>query len=255
MSDNQTHSRRTAFLTAAGATLGVGIAATAATAPAAAAVGGSRKPGQVQVAILLFDGFTALDAVGPYEALCRVPGVQVTTVAVRAGLVRTDTGELGIAAAKSLDQVPRPDIVVISGGGTKASMEDGRVLDWIRRAHRHSIWTTSVCTGSLMLGAAGLLRGVPATTYWAFRARLKEFGAIYTPGRFVESGKIITAAGVSAGIDMGLYLAARLAGERVGRAMELALEYDPEPPFGTGSPEKTDAETHALAMKLLTNPA
>ncbi|MFD8937133.1 DJ-1/PfpI family protein [Streptomyces sp. NPDC059578] len=265
MSEKQTHSRRGALLTAAGVTLGAGIAASAAaTAPAAAApatapaAGADRKPGQVQVAVLLYDGFTALDAVGPYEALCRVPGVQVTTVAVKAGLVRTDTGELGIAAAKSLRQVRRPDVVVIPGGGergTTASMTDERILEWIRRAHRHTTWTTSICTGSLILGAAGLLRGLPATTYWASRPYLKEVGAIYTPGRFVETGKIITAAGVSAGIDMGLHLAARLSDDRIGRAMELALEYDPEPPFGTGSPEKADEQTRTLALKILADSA
>ncbi|GLF95091.1 DJ-1/PfpI family protein [Streptomyces yaizuensis] len=269
MNGKQEHSRRGVLRSAAGVTLGAGIAAGISAAPATAAPataapataagpGGGRKPRQVQVAVLLYDGFTALDAVGPYEALCRVPGVRVTTVAVKAGLVRTDTGELGLPAAKSLREVPRPDVLVIPGGGergTTASMADARILDWIRRAHRHTTWTTSICTGSLILGAAGLLRGVPATTYWASRPYLKEVGAIYTPGRFVESGRIITAAGVSAGIDMGLHLAARLSDEEVGRAMELALEYDPEPPFGTGSPEKASPETTALALKLLADSA
>ncbi|QDY80067.1 DJ-1/PfpI family protein [Streptomyces qinzhouensis] len=262
MSEKQEHSRRGVLRTAAGVTLGAGIATGASTAPAAADGGGSRPPGQRnvprEVAILLYEGFTALDAVGPYEALCRVPGVRVTTVAVKAGPVRTDTGELGIVAAKTLRQVPRADVLVIPGGGergTTESMADVRILEWIRRVHRHSTWTTSVCTGSLILGAAGLLRGLPATTYWASRPYLKEVGAIYTPGRFVEAGKIITAAGVSAGIDMGLHLAARLSDQRVGRAMELAMEYDPEPPFGTGSPEKADAETQALALKLLADSA
>nr|WP_308312034.1 DJ-1/PfpI family protein [Streptomyces sp. CWNU-1] len=190
MSDRQEHSRRGVLRTAAGVTVGAGIATSVSAAPAAARADGSRKPGQVEVAVLLYDGFTALDAVGPYEALCRVPGVRVTTVAVEAGLVRTDTGELGIAAAKSLRQVHRPDVLVVPGGGqrgTTASMADARILDWIRRVHRYSTWTTSICTGSLILGAAGLLRGRPATTYWASRPYLKEVGAIYTPGRFVES--------------------------------------------------------------------
>jgi transcriptional regulator GlxA family with amidase domain len=264
MSDEQTPSRRGALMTAAAATLGAGIAA-AATAPASAAPAADpdptapdREPGGRRVAILLYDGFTALDAVGPYEALCRVPGVRVSTVAVRPGPVRTDTGELAIPAERSLRQLPRPDVVVVPGGGergTTASMVDERILAWLRGAHRHTTWTTSICTGSLILGAAGLLRGLPATTYWASRPFLKEVGAIYTPGRFVEAGKIITAAGVSAGIDMGLHLAARLSDERIGRAMELALEYDPEPPFGTGSPEKADAETRELALKILADSA
>ncbi|EDY51344.1 conserved hypothetical protein [Streptomyces clavuligerus] len=212
----------------------------------------------MEVAVLLYEGFTALDAVGPYEALCRVPGVRVTTVATRAGLVRTDTGELGIAAEKSLPQVTRPDVLVVPGGGergTTATMADARILEWIRRVHRHTVWTTSICTGSLILGAAGLLRGLPATTYWASRPYVKEVGAVYTPGRFVETGRIITAAGVSAGIDMGLHLAARLSDEQVGRAMELALEYDPEPPFRTGDPDTADERTRALALKLLADSA
>ncbi|MER6910324.1 DJ-1/PfpI family protein [Streptomyces sp. NPDC000594] len=266
MSDRYGQDRRGVLRTMVGATLGAGIAATAAAGPAAAdpvtipvpesAADGDRK--RVEVAVLLYEGFTALDAVGPYEALCRVPGVRVTMVAAKAGLVRTDTGELGIAAAKSLRQMPRPDVLLIPGGGelgTTSSMSNTQVLDWIRRVHRHTIWTTSVCTGSLILGAAGLLRGVPATTYWASRPYLKEVGAIYTPGRFVEAGKIITAAGVSAGIDMGLHLAARLSNEQIGRAMELAVEYDPDPPFGTGNPDTADAETRALALKLIAGAA
>ncbi|MER5769173.1 DJ-1/PfpI family protein [Streptomyces sp. NPDC001985] len=261
MSDQCGQDRREVLRTVAGVTLGAGIAATVAAGPAAAAE--RERPGEsgrkrVEVAVLLFDGFTALDAVGPYEALCRVPGVRVTTVAVRAGLVRTDTGELGIAAEKSLHQVTRPDVLVVPGGGergTTATMADTRILDWIRRVHRRTDWTASVCTGSLILGAAGLLRGLPATTYWASRPYLKDVGAIYTPGRFVEAGKIITAAGVSAGIDMGLHLAARLSDEKVGRAMELALEYDPVPPFGTGNSDTADGETRALALRLLADSA
>ncbi|CDR16312.1 ThiJ/PfpI domain-containing protein [Streptomyces iranensis] len=208
----------------------------------------------MRVAVLLYDGFTALDAVGPYEVLCRVPGVTVTMVAERAGRVRTDTGELGLVAERSLDSVARADVLLVPGGverGTTATMANTVVLDWIRRIHRGSTWTTSVCTGSLILGAAGLLRGVPATTYWASRPYLADAGAIYTPGRFVEAGKILTGAGVSAGIDMGLHLAARLSDERTAQAMQLAVEYDPDPPFDTGSPEKAGPELQQLALKLI----
>ncbi|MEU7579745.1 DJ-1/PfpI family protein [Streptomyces sp. NPDC041068] len=213
---------------------------------------------RLQVAILLYDGFTALDAVGPYEVLCRVPGVRVTMVAREAGPVRTDTGELSLVAERAMKDVHRADVLLIPGGGnrgTTAMMGEAEAHAWIRRIHRRSLWTTSVCTGSLILGSAGLLRGLPATTYWASRPYLKEVGATYTPGRFVETGKIITAAGVSAGIDMGLHLAARLSGEKVAQAMQLAVEYDPDPPFGTGSPEKADAETEALALKLIDDAA
>ncbi|WP_338146697.1 DJ-1/PfpI family protein [Streptomyces boncukensis] len=210
------------------------------------------------MAVLLYDGFTALDAVGPYEVLCRVPDVRVTTVAHERGPVRTDTGELSLTAERALHEVRRADVLLVPGGGnrgTVAMMEDGRVHAWIRRLHRHTAWTTSVCTGSLVLGAAGLLRGLPATTYWASRPYLSELGATYTEGRFVETGKIITAAGVSAGLDMGLHLACRLADERTARAMQLAVEYDPDPPYDTGSPEKADADLKALALKLLEDAA
>ncbi|GAA3667641.1 DJ-1/PfpI family protein [Streptomyces iranensis] len=257
-------SRRKLLQTAAAGGLGAGLATSfGAVAPARAeGVEGTRAregaeggaEGSVRVAVLLYDGFTALDAVGPYEVLCRVPGVTVTMVAERAGRVRTDTGELGLVAERSLDSVARADVLLVPGGverGTTATMANTVVLDWIRRIHRGSTWTTSVCTGSLILGAAGLLRGVPATTYWASRPYLADAGAIYTPGRFVEAGKILTGAGVSAGIDMGLHLAARLSDERTAQAMQLAVEYDPDPPFDTGSPEKAGPELQQLALKLI----
>ncbi|MFF1710173.1 DJ-1/PfpI family protein [Streptomyces sp. NPDC058268] len=219
---------------------------------------GEGDTSSLSVALLLYDGFTALDAVGPYEVLCRVPGVRVTTVARKAGPIRTDTGELALGAERTMRDITRADVLLVPGGGDRgvmAMMEDTDAHRWIRRIHRHSTWTTSVCTGSLILGSAGLLRGLPATTYWASRPYLEKVGAVYTPGRFVETGKIITAAGVSAGIDMGLHLASRLADEKVAMAMQLAVEYDPDPPYDTGSPEKADAETEALALKLLADSA
>ncbi|MGN9907691.1 DJ-1/PfpI family protein [Phytohabitans sp. LJ34] len=228
---------------------GVGLGLSAAT-PAAAATG--RGP---RIAILLYDGLTALDAVGPYEVLSRVPDASVFTVAKRAGQLRTDTGVLGLVADRSLRQVGHADVLLIPGAGNRgviAAMDDAETLDWVRRIHRRTTWTTSVCTGALILGAAGLLTGVPATTYWASRTYLRDtFGAVLTEGRFVESGKIITAAGVSAGIDMALHLAAKLAGDRVAQALQLAVEYDPAPPFDTGSPDKAGPELQALALQLL----
>ncbi|GGX13742.1 DJ-1/PfpI family protein [Streptomyces lomondensis] len=255
-------SRRGVLRGAVTGALGVGLVVAAGTSgPAFAAVrgeeGGAGADG-LRVAVLLYDGFTALDAVGPYEVLCRVPGVRVTMVARERGPVRTDTGELALVAECAMRDVRRADVLLVPGGGERgvvAMMEDTAVHEWIRRIHRDSVWTTSVCTGSLILGAAGLLRGLPATTYWASRPYLKELGAIYTPGRFVEAGKIITAAGVSAGIDMGLRLAARLSDEDVARAMQLAVEYDPDPPYDTGSPEKADEATEALALKLIADAA
>ncbi|MER7786911.1 DJ-1/PfpI family protein [Streptomyces sp. NPDC097640] len=258
--------RRRLLQAAAASGMGAGLTTMGAASSARAEEVGTRgdagagDPGEpkVRVAVLLYDGVTALDAVGPYEVLCRVPGVTVTIVAEKAGRVRTDTGELGLVAMRSLDSVARAEVLLVPGGGqrgTTATMANTAVLDWIRRIHRGSTWTTSVCTGSLILGAAGLLRGLPATTYWASRPYLADAGAVYTPGRFVEAGKIITAAGVSAGIDMGLHLAARLSDERTAQAMQLAVEYDPAPPYDTGSPEKAGPELQQLALKLLADAA
>ncbi len=248
-----------------GAVSGAAVAGAAGAVGAAAAVGVGVGPARaasgkarLEATVLLYDGFTALDAVGPYEVLCRVPGLRVTMVAREAGPVRTDTGELSLVADRAMRDVHRADVLLVPGGGDRgvtAMLGDATVHEWIRRVHRRSVWTTSVCTGSLILGAAGLLRGLPATTYWAARPYLEKVGATYKPGRFVEAGKIITAAGVSAGIDMGLHLAARLSGTKVAEAMQLAVEYDPDPPYDTGSPEKADAETEALALKLIADAA
>ncbi|MBD0745053.1 DJ-1/PfpI family protein [Streptomyces sp. CBMA152] len=258
MSVEHGHSRRQVLRTAVAGGVGASVAVTVGMGgPAHAAERRETRAAerrQIRVAILLYDGFTALDAIGPYEVLCRVPDVRVTMVAKEAGPVLTDTGELSLVAERSLRDVDRAEVLLIPGGGEPgavAMMKDSAVHEWIRRVHRHTLWTTSVCTGSLILGAAGLLRGVPATTYWAARPSLKDLGAIDTPGRFVESGKIITAAGVSAGIDMGLHLAARLSDDRIAQAMQLAIEYDPQPPYDTGSPEKAGGELQKLALKLL----
>lgn len=250
--------RRVLLGTAVGAGAGLGLGPGGAPAAVGRQRGGGAHgepgAGRIRVTILLYDGCTALDAVGPYEVLCRVPGVRVTMVAKEEGQITTDTGELRLVAERSLRDVRRTEVLVVPGGGnpgTLAMMGDAEVHDWLRRMHRHTTWTTSVCTGSLILGAAGLLKGVPATSFWAARPVLKEVGAIDTPGRFVESGKIITAAGVSAGMDMALRLAQLLAGTRTAQAMQLGIEYDPHPPFDTGSPEKAGPELQELALRLL----
>ncbi|MDG4825083.1 DJ-1/PfpI family protein [Asanoa sp. WMMD1127] len=203
------------------------------------------------VALLLFDGLTAIDAVGPYEVLSRVPGASVVTVGKRTGLVRTDSGMLELGVGHTLEQVSHADVLVVPGGDVRELRADDQVLEWVRRIHRRSTWTASVCTGSLVLGAAGLLRGLPATTYWAMRAELAGFGARYVQDRFVEADRIITSAGMSAGIDMALHLAAKLTDDRVGQALQLLVEYDPAPPFDTGSPEKAGADLQRLALDLL----
>jgi len=197
----------------------------------------------MDIAIPLFDRFTALDAIGPYETLSRLPGARVTFLAAEPGPVQTDNRMLSLVAERSLSDMTNPDIVVVPGGiGTRAMMNDAQLVDWVRTAHETTQWTCSVCTGSLVLGAAGLLDGLQATTHWMAMDTLASTGAQPTGRRVVEQGKIITAAGVSAGIDMGLTLAARIAGDTVAQAIQLGIEYDPQPPFDSGSPEKAPAE-------------
>ena len=205
----------------------------------------------MQIAILVFEKLTALDAIGPYEVLSRVPGVELTFVSTEVGPLRTDTGRLGLNADATLEEIPEPDIFLIPGGeGNRPLMKDERVLDWVRHAHEHSTWTTSVCTGALVLGAAGILEGKRATTHWAYRDALAEYGATPVAERFVEDGKLMTAAGVSAGIDMALVLVARQFDENVAKAVQLGIEYDPDPPFESGSPEKAAPELVELIRGL-----
>jgi putative intracellular protease/amidase len=196
----------------------------------------------VQIAIVLFDRFTALDAVGPYETLGRLPDAQTVFVAEHTGPVRTDTGNLALTADRALADVPDPDIVVVPGGpGQSPQMENETLLDWLRAADATSTWTTSVCTGSLLLAAAGLLAGRRATSHWLALDHLKRFGAEPTAERVVTDGKYVTAAGVSSGIDMGLTLLGRIAGDDHARAVQLLTEYDPQPPYDAGSPAKAPA--------------
>jgi putative intracellular protease/amidase len=205
----------------------------------------------MQIAILVFPKLTALDAIGPYEVLSRLPGYKLTFVAVDAGELRTDTGRLGITADATIEEVTEPDILLIPGGeGNRPLLHDETVLDWVRHVHDSSTWTTSVCTGSLVLGAAGVLEGKRATSHWAYRDELREYGAEPVAERVVEDGKVMTAAGVSAGIDMALTLAARLTHDDVARAIQLGIEYDPDPPFDAGSPEKAGSELVDLVRGL-----
>jgi len=197
----------------------------------------------MDIAILVYPRFTALDAVGPYEVLSRLPGASVTFVAEQAGPQRTDTGALALLADAALADFPHPDIVLVPGGpGQAALMGDGPVHEWLRAAHETSTWTTSVCTGSLILAAAGLLEGRRATSHWAAIEELGALGAEPVRERVVFDGRIVTAAGVSAGIDMALALAARIGGDELAQAIQLGIEYDPQPPFDAGSPHKAPAE-------------
>jgi len=197
----------------------------------------------MNIAIVLYDRFTALDAIGPYEVLSRLPGASVTFAAVEAGPVSTDNGMLTLIAERALEDVGAPDVVLVPGGpGEVATRAGGAVLDWLKEADRTSTWTTAVCTGSLILAAAGLLDGKRATSHWLALQELRRLGAEPVDERVVFDGKLVTAAGVSAGIDMALTLAARIAGDVVAQAIQLGIEYDPQPPFDAGSPGKAPPE-------------
>jgi transcriptional regulator GlxA family with amidase domain len=201
----------------------------------------------MKIAILLYDRFTALDAIGPYEVLSRLPGAQLSFVAAEEGPVRTDNGMLTLLPERTLGEVSEPDIVLVPGGpGEVAARAGAGVLDWLRAVDQTSTWTTSVCTGSLILAAAGLLEGRRATTHWLAMEKLGSLGAIPVSERVVFDGKIVTAAGVSAGIDMALRLAQAIAGTQVAQAIQLGIEYDPQPPFDAGSPAKAPAEVVEL---------
>jgi putative intracellular protease/amidase len=205
----------------------------------------------MRIAIPLYDRFTALDAVGPYEVLQRLPGAEITWLAHEPGPVGTDTGQLRLVADTAFEDLPDPEILVVPGGtGTDDFLDDERLVGWIRRAHETSEWTTSVCTGSLLLGAAGVLDGLEATCHWLDIAGLERYGARPTSRRVVEQGKVITAAGVSSGIDMGLTLAARIAGPEVAQAIQLGIEYDPQPPFDSGSTDKASPQTVELVRAV-----
>jgi transcriptional regulator GlxA family with amidase domain len=197
----------------------------------------------MKTSILIFDGITALDAVGPYEVLGRPPGWEVEFVGKSRGEVRSDSGALGLSADRALDEVEGSDILLVPGGkGNRRLLQDEEVLEWVRRLDQKSTWTTSVCTGSLVLGAAGLLDGRRATGHWLYLEMLREFGAEPVQERWVEDGKLLTAAGVSAGIDMALHLVGLEAGTEAAQAVQLAIEYDPSPPFDAGSPDKAPPE-------------
>ncbi len=195
----------------------------------------------LQIAIPLFPRFTALDGIGPYEVLQRIPGFDITFIGHERGEVRSENGFLGIIRDATFEEMPHPDIIVFPGGvGTRPLMTDERVLEWVRAAHETTRFTTSVCTGSLVLGAAGLLEGLTATTHWSTYPTLESTGATPTGTRVVEhiAERIITAAGVSSGIDMALRLVEILVDRTAAEASQLMIEYDPQPPFDAGSVDK-----------------
>ena len=207
----------------------------------------------MRIAIPLFEQMTALDAIGPYEVLQRLPGATVTFVGERAGsTVRTDNGFLGLVVDATYDDVPDPDVIVVPGGvGTRAMLTDHPILPWVTKAHETSRYTTSVCTGSLVLAAAGLLDGLTATTHWGAYDALRRLGAEPTGQRVVEhiDRRIVTAAGVSSGIDMALRLSELLVDDVAAKAMQLMIEYDPQPPFDAGSVAKAGEHVMARAVE------
>ncbi len=206
------------------------------------------------VAIPLFPRFTALDAVGPYEVLQRIPSIEVVFVGHRRGEARTENGMLGVTCDATFDEVGAPDVVVFPGGiGTRQLIHDDAIRAWLQSVHPNTTFTTSVCTGALLLAAAGLLNGLTATTHWRAADLLNELGAHYVPERVVEHlpQRIITAAGVSSGIDMALRLVELLVDRQAAQAAQLLIEYDPQPPFDSGALAKADAAAVARANEYL----
>jgi putative intracellular protease/amidase len=203
-----------------------------------------------EIALFLYDDMTALDAIGPYEVLARLPDAEVRLVASTPGPKKTEAG-LVLMADSALEDVPEPDVIVIPGSGKVPFLNDPAAVEWVRGSHQTSKWTTSVCTGSMLLGAAGVLEGKRATSHWAVRESLRDFGAEPVAERVVVEGKVITAAGVSAGIDMALTLAGYEAGDDEARALQLVIEYDPQPPYDSGSLEKADPATQQRATEIL----
>ena len=208
----------------------------------------------MQIAIMLYPGFTALDFIGPYEVLHYLPDAEVRFLWHEPGPVTADSGVLTVGATHSFDETPSPDIILVPGGPTTFEhARDEKVLAWLRTADATSTWTTSVCSGSVLLAAAGLLEGRKATSHWIVVPLLKTFGGVTAVGdeRIVHQGKYVTAAGVSAGIDLGLWLAGQISGESRAKAIQLGIEYDPQPPFDSGHLSKASVATKAAATALL----
>ena len=213
----------------------------------------SGRPKPLRIAILLYPGVTALDAVGPWEVFSHLPDASVRFVGKRVGPVTVEGGTLRLGVTHTLAETSSPDVVLVPGGTTTpGQMVDDEILAWVRRVHESATWTASVCTGALILGAAGLLKGRRATTHWWKMNVLRVLGAKPSPDwRFVRSGRIVTAAGVSAGIDLALWLAGEIAGRERAEAIQLAIEYDPRPPFDSGHVSKASEATQQLSRELL----
>jgi putative intracellular protease/amidase len=206
----------------------------------------------MQIAIALYPELTALDAIGPYNVFANLPGAEIVFCAERRGPLKDD-GVLTFDIEHTFDDVPRPDVLLVPGGmiTRKIARDGGPIVDWVKQAHETTTWTTSVCTGSLILGAAGLLEGKQATTHWLSYGHLERYGATATEQRVVRDGKIVTAAGVSSGIDLALTLVGEWAGAEVAQAIQLGIEYDPQPPYDAGAPSKAPADVRELVAALM----
>jgi transcriptional regulator GlxA family with amidase domain len=207
----------------------------------------------MQIAFGLYPQFTALDAIGPYQVLTNVPGLEVVVCAEQKGPLPDDNGLLVFDIAHTFDEVPSPDVLLVPGGfiTRKIAQDGGPIVEWIRKAHETTQHTTSVCTGSLLLGAAGVLEGRVATTHWLAYEHLAAYGATPTEQRVVRDGKVLTAAGVSAGIDLALTLVGELFGTEMAQAIQLGIEYDPQPPYDAGAPSKAPAEIKDLVTGIM----
>jgi len=204
----------------------------------------------LKIVVLLFDGITALDAVGPYEVLSKIPNSKTFFAALKPGQINC-AGGMKLYADYSIEEISEADILLIpGGGGIDNLLENTEMLEWIKRIHRTTKYTTSVCTGSLLLGAAGILKNLKATSHWNHIEKLKNYNAEPVKERYVIDEKIITAAGVSAGIDMALKLTTLVGNESLAQIIQLAIEYDPMPPFDSGSPEKISKELLDAFFKI-----
>ena len=196
----------------------------------------------MKIVILLFDNFTALDIVGPYEVLNKLPDSKLLLVGLDKKEYRDPYG-LKISADNSIGEISEADILLVPGGpGIDNLLNNKEVLDWIRKIDRTTKWTVSVCSGSLLLAQTGLLDGKNCTTHWRRKEQLSRFKVNVKDARYIQDGKFITSAGVSAGIDMALYLVSKISGDQTAMMFQLAIEYDPKPPFDCGSPDKVPAE-------------
>jgi transcriptional regulator GlxA family with amidase domain len=209
----------------------------------------------MQIAIGLYPGFTALDAIGPYQVLTNVPGAEIVLCAASAGPLTDDMGLLRLDIEHTFDEVASPDLLLVPGGlvTRKLAAEGDPIVEWVRSAHEHTTWTTSVCVGALVLGAAGILRGLRATTHWIAYDSLAGYGAEPTEERVVIEGRVATAAGVSAGIDLALTLVGQIWGPELAQSIQLGIEYDPQPPFDAGAPSKAPKPIHELVAATLSD--